>query len=72
MLDLIELIGEVGSSFPYLYRVWGCILVPSYRRRVFYEYKVKSKFWFAFDVFMSLLFFVLELWLVVYVLGYFL
>ncbi|WP_193164526.1 hypothetical protein [Microbulbifer hainanensis] len=68
MLDIIEFIGEVGSSFPYLYRAWGFILLPSYRKRVLHEYKAKSKAWVAFDTLMSLLFFVLELWLVAFVL----
>lgn len=70
MLNLIELFGEVGSSFPYIYKIWGCIFNASYRKRVLHEYKTKPTFGVAFDLLMSLIFFSLELWLLFLVLGY--
>lgn len=70
MLNLIEFFGEVGSSFPYIYKVWGCVFNATYRKRVFHEYKTKPTFGVAFDLMMSLIFFSLELWLLFLVLGY--
>jgi hypothetical protein len=60
--SVIDLLGEIGSSLPYLYRGWCWLLSGTYRNKVKDEYKRHSSIYIGFDISMSVLFFSMEVW----------
>ncbi len=64
MFGIFDVISEIGTAIPYLYRIWGLLLSSSYRKKVLIEYNQCSKMSVVFDISMSLLFFTAELVLI--------
>jgi hypothetical protein len=71
MFDTLHIIGEIQGSLPYLYRIWFLIFSRKYRIKVAEEYKKHSTFYIGFDIFMSLIFFGLECWVLFMSVSYF-
>ena len=64
--NLIEFIGEVNSSFPWLYRGWAFLFFNSYRKQCIADWHGRF-FYSIFDILMSLIFMLLECWLTYFV-----
>ena len=62
MVGIIDLIGEIGTAFPYLFRAWYWLVSRAYRAKVKKEYLKHSRIYIGFDIVMSLLFFGIECW----------
>jgi phosphate starvation-inducible membrane PsiE len=60
---VLNFIAEVGSSFKWVYRGWFYIGSTSYHNMVILEHSKRSKGWRKLDISMSILFMLLELFL---------
>lgn len=68
---MIDFFAEIGSSFKWVYRGWLFLLSSAYREAVRSEYSGMQTKWKALDVAMSILFFCVELFFVVLLIGNF-
>jgi len=68
---MLEIIGELGSAIPWIYRGWFIILFKNYRQECIREWKNTSIANKIFDILMSLGFMVAEFVLIYYAYLYF-
>jgi hypothetical protein len=67
---IFDILGELGSGAPWLYRVWGVVFSKTYRESVRSEYKKMAPFFRAIDITLSALCFVGEVILLIYILSF--
>jgi hypothetical protein len=67
---ILDVIGELGSSFPWIYRGWIFLFSEGYRDSRKKEWKRKGSWYKAIDILLSLSFIVLELMLIYLAWGY--
>lgn len=64
MWGVLDFIGEISGSFPYLYRAWFWLFSASYRKSLRAEYRNRSILYVSSDVVISAVFFGIECWLI--------
>jgi len=64
---IFDILGELGSGPPWLYRGWGFLLSESYRDSVKSQYSKMSSFFIVVDILLSLACFAGEIVLIVYI-----
>jgi len=65
--EVFDIIGELWSATPWIYRVWGWIFIKNYRIECFREYSHQSALSKYFDIFMSVAFFITESIIIFYI-----
>ena len=63
---MFDLLGEISSGLPWFYRVWACIFFKTYRKKLKAEYLKMSVLIMGVDILLSLSFFILEIWGILY------
>ncbi len=61
---MFDLLGELGSIFPWLYRGWAYMFSANYRKLRHEEWKSRGVYFKLFDIFFSVLFITAELLLI--------
>lgn len=70
MWSIIDFIGEIGGTIPWLYRGWFWLLSSKYRSQMKEEYKNDSIFVIIVSIFLCIIFMLAEVVLFVDVIGY--
>ncbi|GAB1266731.1 hypothetical protein NBRC116492_35410 [Aurantivibrio infirmus] len=63
---ILDILSELGSGPPWLFRVWGCLFSKTYRTEIAVLYKKISPIFVAIDIIFSLACFIGEISLFVY------
>jgi hypothetical protein len=66
---IFDILGELGSAPPWLYRAWGILLSKSYREATSRQYSKMSPFFRVLDILLSFACFAGEIVLLVYLSG---
>ena len=66
---LLEILGEIGSAPPWLYRAWGYIFSRNYRETIRIEYSKMLPIFRVVDAVLSVALFLAEIALILYIIS---